>query len=137
MKTNIVLMLIMAGYFTLATIGYAIGAEMYWGHWEPIGTLAIGLLVILSLFIAYYLYAGDKRSATLPEDRLDGNIEDESGEVGFFSPWSWWPLMLGASAATAFLSLAVGWWLLYIAAPVAIISIAGFVFEYSRGAHAH
>lgn len=137
MKTNIVLMLVLAGYFTLATIGYAIVAEVYFGHWEPIGTLAIGLLVILSLFIAYYLYAGDKRTAALPEDRLDGNISDDSGEIGFFSPWSWWPLMLGASAAMAFLSLAIGWWLLFIAAPIAVIAITGFVFEYSRGAHAH
>lgn len=137
MKTNIVLMLVLAAYFTVATIAYAISAELYFGRWEPIGTLAIGLLVILSLFIAYYLHAGEKRSATLPEDRLDANIEDDSGEVGFFSPWSWWPLMLGASSAMAFASLAVGWWLLYIAAPIAVISIAGFVFEYSRGAHAH
>jgi hypothetical protein len=78
-----------------------------------------------------------RRSGTLPEDNLLGNIEDETGEVGFYSPWSWWPLMLGASCAMAFASLAVGWWMFFIAFPFAIVALVGFVYEYSRGAHAH
>jgi hypothetical protein len=78
-----------------------------------------------------------RRSGTLPEDNLLGNIEDETGEVGFYSPWSWWPLRLGMSCAVAFASLAVGWWLFFIAFPFAIVALVGFVYEYSRGAHAH
>jgi hypothetical protein len=89
------------------------------------------------VFIAYYLWSGMRRSGTLPEDNLLGNIEDETGEVGFYSPWSWWPLMLGVSCAMAFASLAVGWWLFFIAFPFAIVALVGFVYEYSRGAHAH
>jgi hypothetical protein len=93
--------------------------------------------MVLSIFIAYYLYSGHRRTAMLPEDNLEGNISDESGEVGFFSPWSWWPLILGASAALAFLALAVGWWLFYIAVPFVLVGVIGFVYEYSRGQHAH
>ena len=78
-----------------------------------------------------------KRSGMLPEDNLLGNIEDETGEVGFYSPWSWWPLMLGLSSAMAFASLAVGWWMFFIAFPFAVVALVGFVYEYSRGAHAH
>jgi hypothetical protein len=137
MRSNIILLLVMAAYFTVADIGYGIWSHLYFGAVEPIGTAAIGLLVILSLFIAFYLYSGMRRSAELPEDRLDGDIADESGEVGFFSPWSWWPLMLGLSSAVAFASLAVGWWLTFIALPFAVVAVVGFVFEYSRGAHAH
>ena len=137
MKSNIVILLVMAAYFSIADIAYGIWTYIEWGAMEPIGTAAIGLLVILTLFIAYYLHMGNKRTATLPEDRLDAEIADDSGEIGFFSPWSWWPLMLGASAAMAFASLAIGWWLFYIAAPIGVVAIAGFVFEYSRGAHAH
>ncbi len=137
MKSNVVILLVMAAYFTVADIAYGIWTHLEYGAVEPIGTAAIGLLVILSLFIAYYLFSGMKRTATLPEDRLDGNIEDESGEMGFFSPYSWWPLVIGASAAIAFASLAVGWWLFFIAAPFAIIAVIGFVFEYDRYAHAH
>lgn len=137
MKSNIVILLVMAAYFTIADIAYAIWAQLEWGYVEPIGTAAMALLVILALFIAYYLNSSLKRTATLPEDREDGNIEDESGEVGFYSPYSWWPLVLGASAAIAFASLAVGWWMFFIALPFAIIAVVGFVFEYDRYAHAH
>ncbi|MFM1958269.1 MAG: hypothetical protein RI929_632 [Actinomycetota bacterium] len=137
MRSNIVILLVMAAYFTLADIAYGIWTYIEYGHLEPIGTAAIGLLVILSVFIAYYLWSGMKRAGTLPEDNNFGNIEDETGEVGFFSPWSWWPLVLGGSSAIAFLSLAVGWWLFFIAVPFAIVGIIGFVYEYSRGAHAH
>ena len=137
MKTNIVVLLVMAAYFTIADIAYAIWTYEEYGAVEPIGTAAMGLLVILSVFIAYYLYSGMKRTATLPEDREDGNIEDESGEMGFYSPWSWWPLALGASAAIMFTGLAVGSWVMFIAIPFALVSLDGFVFEYERYAHAH
>ena len=137
MKTNIVILLVMAAYFTLATIAYGVWTYLEYSAVEPIGTAAMGLSVILSVFIAYYLYSGMKRTATLPEDREDGNIEDESGEMGFFSPWSWWPLALGASAAIMFAGLAVGSWVMFIAIPFALVSVVGFVFEYDRYDHAH
>ena len=137
MKSNIVILLVMAAYFTIADIAYAIWTQLEWGYVEPIGTAAMALLVILALFIAYYLNSSLKRTATLPEDRDDGNIEDEPGEVGSYSPYSWWRRVLGASAAIAFASLAVGWWMFFIALPFAIIAVVGFVFEYDRYAHAH
>ncbi len=137
MRSNVVILLVMGAYFTVADIAYGIWSYLEFGQVEPIGTAAIALLVILSVFIAYYLWSGMRRSGTLPEDNLLGNIEDETGEVGFYSPWSWWPLMLGISSAMAFASLAVGWWLFFIAFPFAIVALVGFVYEYSRGAHAH
>lgn len=137
MLSNVRILLAMAVYFTAATIAYGIWTYLEFGAIEPIGTAAMGLTMVLSIFIAYYLYSGHRRTAMLPEDNLEGNISDESGEVGFFSPWSWWPLILGASAALAFLALAVGWWLFYIAVPFVLVGVIGFVYEYSRGQHAH
>jgi Cytochrome c oxidase subunit IV. len=137
MLSNVRILLAMAVYFTAATIAYGIWTYLEFGAIEPIGTAAMGLTMVLSVFIAYYLYSGHRRTAMLPEDNLEGNISDESGEVGFFSPWSWWPLILGASAAFAFLALAVGWWLFYISVPFVLVGVIGFVYEYSRGQHAH
>ena len=137
MLSNVRILLAMAVYFAAATIAYGIWTYIEFGAIEPIGTAAMGLTMVLSIFIAYYLYSGHRRTAMLPEDNLEGNISDESGEVGFFSPWSWWPLILGASAALAFLALAVGWWLFYISIPFVIVGVIGFVYEYSRGQHAH
>jgi hypothetical protein len=73
------------------------------------------------------------QGAELPEDRLDANIDDGDAELGFFSPWSWWPIMLAASAALAFLGLAIGFWIAFIAVPLFVISIVGWVYEYYRG----
>jgi hypothetical protein len=137
MRTNIVILLVMAAYFTVADIAYAIWTYLDTGVVEPVGTAAMALLVILAVFVAFYLYSGMRRTATLPEDRQDGNIEDDAGEVGFFSPWSWWPFMIGSASAVAFASLAVGWWLFFVALPFALVGIIGFVFEYDRFAHAH
>jgi hypothetical protein len=137
MLSNVRILLVMAAYFTLTTIAYGVWTYIDGGAIEPIGTAAMGLLIILSVFVAYYLWMGVKRTAMLPEDNLDGEIADESGEVGFFSPWSWWPLVLGASSGLAFLALAVGWWLFYISIPFVIVGVIGFVYEYSRGQHAH
>jgi len=137
MLSNVRILLVMAVYFAFATIVYGIWTYLEFDAIEPIGTAAMGLTMVLSIFIAYYLYSGHRRTAMLPEDNLEGNISDESGEVGFFSPWSWWPLILGASAALAFLALAVGWWLFYISVPFVIVGVIGFVYEYSRGQHAH
>jgi len=137
MLSNVRILLVMAAYFTLTTIAYGVWTYIDGGVIEPIGTAAMGLLIILSVFVAYYLWMGTRRTATLPEDNLDAEISDDSGEVGFFSPWSWWPLVLGASAAIAFLGLAVGWWVFFIAIPFVLVGVIGFVYEYSRGQHAH
>ena len=137
MRSNIGLQLIMAGYLAVATIGYVIMSYLFFGFIEPIGTIVIGFSVLLTLLIAFFLYSGLSKGSELPEDRLDGEIADDSGEVGFFSPRSWWPLALGLACAMLFLSLAVGWWITYVAVPLAIVAVLGFVYEYSRGAHAH
>ena len=137
MLSNVRMLLVMAAYFTLTTIAYGVWTYLEWGAIEPIGTAAMGLLIILSVFIGYYLWMGSRRTATLPEENIDAEISDDSGEVGFFSPWSWWPLFIGGSLAIAFLALAVGWWLFFIALPFVLVGVIGFVFEYSRGQHAH
>lgn len=124
-------------FYLVDTIGYTIWAINYYGYVEIIGTAALGMLVFMSAFLAFYLNNTNKNQGPVPEDRLDANIEDGEAEIGFFSPWSWWPFFIGAFAALAFTSLAVGWWLFFIAFPLALVALIGFVFEYSRGQHAH
>lgn len=137
MKANIWILVIMGFFFTAADIAYGMWTYHDQGFVEPIGTAAIACLVLLSFFIAFYLWSGDRRAGLLPEDNLDGEIAESAGEVGFFSPWSWWPFVIGSALAVAFAALAVGWWLFFVAVPFALVGLVGFVFEYSRGAHAH
>ncbi|TYC99359.1 cytochrome c oxidase subunit 4 [Arthrobacter echini] len=116
-------------------VGTVYGVLVEWQ--EPVGFLALYLSGGLSGMIGFYLGFTGNRVGLRPEDRLDAEIHEGSGEQGHFSPWSWWPLALALAAATGFLGLAVGFWILYIGMGFAVIALVGWVFEYSRGDHAH
>lgn len=107
------------------------------GKVEVIGTAVLGMLVFLAAFIAFYLAKSHRSQGPVPEDNPTANVEDADGEAGFFNAFSWWPLFLGMFAALLFASLAIGWWLFFIAFPLALIATFGFVFENFRGQYAH
>ena len=137
MKTNYLLWLFLTGFYALVTAGYALWWFLTNGGWEPIGTAALAMLTFMSAFLGFYLWKTSNSQGVVPEDRADANIEDGESELGFFSPWSWWPLYLGIACALVFASLAIGWRLTYFAVPLAVIGVVGYVFEHSRGHHAH
>ena len=136
MKTNTNIFLLLTFFYVLVAVVYGYWSFIANGEVEIIGTAAIGMLVFLSGFIAFY-FGKTARNFTGPEDLLDANIEDGEAESGFFAPFSWWPLALGISSALCFTALAVGWWLFVCGFPLALVALIGFVFEHSRGAHAH
>ena len=137
MRANVILFWLLAIFFFIAAAVYTVwsylaGVDDHVIEW--VGTVAMALAGILSAFIAFYL--GRVRSAqggTLPEDRPDANIDDGDPELGFFSPWSWWPIVLAGAAALGFLGLAVGVWITFIAVPLVLIGLVGWVYEYYRG----
>ena len=111
---------------------------VYW-HFskDPTGTTALALSVGLAFLTGFYLLFTGRRLPPRPEDRPDGEIAEGTGELGFFSPHSWWPLFTGLSAAVAALGAAIGWWLFLIGMLFVLLSAIGFVFEYYRGQYAH
>ncbi len=124
-----------AGYklFAFLAAFYGILAVIYWllGG-EALGITAISLSAGLALTIGFYFYTNDKRMGVLPSDNDDGEIADLAGELGFFSPHSWWPLPLALSACAMGLGLVVGWWLTVIALGALVVSIIGFTTEYEK-----
>jgi Ca2+/Na+ antiporter len=137
MKFNGNLFYFLAAFYILDAVGYAIWWYNTDGTFEWIGTAAIAMLSLMALFLAFYLKKTAANQGTVPEDREDARVEDADFEVGYFAPWSWWPLFLGLFAAVCFAALAVGWWLFFIGFPLAIVALIGFVFERSRGQNAH
>lgn len=134
MKTNVVVLWVMAAYFFVLTAVYTVWAIIDTGVVEWIGSIAIGLSGILATFIAFYLQVQVRnQGGVLPEDRLDADIDDGDPELGFYSPWSWWPLMLAAGAAIAMVGLSVGIWVAFYAIPVVLIALVGWTYEYYRG----
>jgi hypothetical protein len=111
---------------------------VYW-HFskDPTGTTALALSVGLAFLTGFYLLFTGRRLPRRPEDNPAGEIAEGTGELGFFSPHSWWPLITGLSAAVAALGAAVGWWLFLIGMLFVLLSAIGFVFEYYRGQYAH
>jgi hypothetical protein len=104
---------------------------------DPTGTTALTLTFGLGALVSFYLLATSRKVHPRPEDRQDGEIEELTGEYGFFSPYSWWPLACAASAAVVFAGLVFGWWLFIIGAAMAVVTVNGMVYEYYRGEHAH
>lgn len=135
MKANIVLMWVLGGYFLVAGVLYIIWNYFEGNSFDPVPTLAILLSAGLTGLIGFYLQAVDKSQGgvLLPEDRLEADIDDGDPEIGYFSPWSWWPFVLALGAALAFLGLAVGVWIALYALPVILVALAGWSFEYYRG----
>jgi Cytochrome c oxidase subunit IV len=104
---------------------------------DPTGTTALALSVGLAFLLGFYLMFTGRRLPLRPEDDPQGQIEQNTGELGFFSPHSWWPLFCGLAAAVAALGVAIGWWLFLIGALALMLSVIGMVFEYYRGHYAH
>ena len=105
---------------------------------EIVGSLAILLSTLLALLLGFYFLVIDRRTdGFLPEDNLEGEIADRAGELGFFSPHSWWPLLVGFFMTLAGLGVLLGWWLTIMAVAGLLISIFGFVMEYQRDKSAH
>jgi uncharacterized membrane protein len=104
---------------------------------EVTGTTALALAVALCLLAGFYLMFTGRRLPLRPEDNQQGEISDGTGEIGFFSPHSWWPLWVGLSGATVAVGFAIGWWLMLIGVVALIFTSIGLVFEYYRGHFAH
>ncbi len=127
---------ILAAFFYLVSIMYTIWSlvDSHHGYVEWVGTLALALCGALFSLIAFFLGSAHKtQGGELPEDVETADIDDGDTEVGFYSPWSWWPMTVAAGAALVFLGIAIGAWIAYIGVVLALVSIVGWVFEYYRG----
>jgi hypothetical protein len=134
MKTNIAVLWVLAVYFIVLTAVYTVWAVIDTGVVEWIGSIAIGLSGVLAMFIAFFLQVQLKnQGGVLPEDRLDADVDDGDPEIGFYSPWSWWPVMLAAGAGVAMLGFSVGIWVAFYAIPLVLVSLIGWTYEYYRG----
>lgn len=138
MRVNINLLWVLAGFFIIADVAYSVWAMLAYDRLEWVGTIGIGLVAVMAIFIGFYLNRSfQSQGGDLPEDRLDASIDDGDPELGHFSPWSWWPVILATAATLGFLGLAVGTWIAFIGLAVFVIAIVGWVYEYYRGYFAH
>ena len=116
------------------SVFYVIMTVIYWQiGGEEVGIAGMLLSACLAGMVGFYVWFTQKRiGVTLPEDNLTAEIADGAGELGFYSPHSWWPLPVAMSACVFSLGLIVGWWLSLIGLGALVISIIGMVTEYEK-----
>ena len=124
--------------FNLITLFCFVAATVY-GFWarEPIGTTALALSAGLTALIGGFFWFVSRRIDPRPEDRKDAEIADGAGELGFFSPASYWPFALASAAAITGLGMAFWYdWLIAIGAATILVTVGGLLFEYYTGQNA-
>jgi hypothetical protein len=144
-RVNANLFWILAVFFGLSAVAYTVWSLIDYANTptqvEPltaqgvewVGTVGIGLGAVLSVFLAFYLTITKRaQGGELPEDSYTAGIDDGDPEVGHFSPWSWWPMVLALGLAFMFLGFAVGIWLAFLGGPIVLIAIVGWQYEYYR-----
>jgi hypothetical protein len=114
-------------------------SPLYWvmsQDWT--GTSALVMTALLATMVFGYLYFHANRLDPRPEDRSDAEIADGAGELGFFPPYSWWPLWCALCLAVMVFAVAnAAWWLFILGGIIGASALSGWIFEYYKGEHAH
>jgi hypothetical protein len=127
-----------AWVFGILSVFVVVVTPIYWlMSNDPTGTTALVMTFFLSLLVAFYLSVTARRMDARPEDRKEAEIAEGAGELGFFPPYSWWPLWCALTLSVVVLGIVFGWWLFIAGVGIGIVTLSGFIFEYYRGDHAH
>lgn len=123
------------GYLFLFIFVFLIGeCGLYlWWSGDPSGSIWLGLASGFGLSVGTYCVSIARRIPPRPEDRDDAEIEEGAGEVGFFSPHSWWPIAAAGAATVLGFGAIFGLWLFILGGVLVFLTGMGFVFEYYVG----
>ena len=120
--------------FALGPVFFLLLAPIYWFlSRDPIGTTALALCGGLTFLVGFYLLYTAKRVYPRPEDREDAEIDEADPEYGFYSPHSWWPLVMGFATFLVVIGLIFAVWIVVFGVVVLALALVGWLFEYYRG----
>ena len=133
MKVESLLFVLCAAFLFVSGIIYAV-----FSHGEAVGIAALFLGGGLCILVGGYFWFIARRIDPRPEDRSDGEIHEGAGELGFFSPGSYWPFGIALSAMMTGFGLAFWFpWLIAVGVLAIIIAAGGLLFEYYTGQNAN
>jgi hypothetical protein len=134
MKVEARLFLGIAVFCWVAAVMYGIWSKQSQHHVEVVGVAALilsgGLLGIPGGFFWFVSRRIDPR----PEDRSDAEIAEAAGDLGFFSPGSYWPVAVASAATLVGIGLAFAQvWLVVVGVVFLMFTVGGLLFEYYIG----
>ncbi|GAA2667042.1 cytochrome c oxidase subunit 4 [Actinoplanes palleronii] len=115
-----------------AVYGFYTHGQQHQVEW--VGTVALVISGLLCSMCGGFFWFVARRIDLRPEDREDGEIAEGAGELGFFSPGSYFPFGIALAAAVAGLGLVFWmWWLIALGLIAVIFTSCGMLFEYYSG----
>ncbi|SIS20844.1 cytochrome c oxidase subunit 4 [Williamsia sterculiae] len=129
---------LLTAFFFATGVLYAVCTGLTSKNVEWVGTTGIIMTGGLTLITGTYFRFVARRVDIRPEDYDEAEVADGSGELGFFSPGSWWPIVIAGSAGMFAVAGATrNFWFVAVAVLAIIASAAGLVFEYHTGPEKH
>ncbi|MEV0271836.1 cytochrome c oxidase subunit 4 [Hamadaea sp. NPDC050747] len=121
-------------FLALCAPVYAWWSNHSLGHVDWVGTVALIMSTLLCAMCGGYFWFVSRRIDLRPEDRPDAEIAEGAGEIGFFSPGSYWPFGIAAFATLAGIGM-VFWmpWLIGLGLIGVIFAACAMLFEYYTG----
>jgi hypothetical protein len=134
LKTEYKIFVGVAAFLFAVAVVYGVWTNGASGGVEWIGTIALILSGLLCTMCGGFFWFVSRRIDLRPEDREDAEIAEGAGEIGFFSPGSYWPFGVALSASIAGLGLVFWlWWLIALGLVLVIVTASAMIFEYYTG----
>jgi hypothetical protein len=125
---------LVTAFLVVACAVYAWWTDYEMGEVDWVGSVALALSALLTAMCGGYFWFVSRRIDPRPEDRTDAEVADGAGEVGFFSPGSYWPFGLALAASVAGVGMVFWqWWLIATGLIAVLLSTCGLLFEYYTG----
>jgi hypothetical protein len=134
MKVEARVFLIIAGFCWVIAAVY--------GYWTGISSRGIEVAGLSALILSggllgiagSFFWFVSRRIDARPEDREDAEIAEGAGDLGFFSPGSYWPFGLALTATVTGAGFAfVQLWLILSGVVGILFMVGGLLFEYYIG----
>jgi hypothetical protein len=120
--------------FSFLSLFFLGSAVVYWlVSRDDTGFTCLLLSAGMTFIIGYYVLFTASRMDARPEDREDAEIAEGAGEVGFFAPHSWWPILMAGAFSIVGMGLIFGPFMLVIGVGAIALAVVGFTFEYYLG----
>jgi hypothetical protein len=125
--------------FSIYAAFLGVAGVVYWAlikdKSETTGVVALLISMGLGLLIGGYLLFTARRMEPRPQDLPDAEIADGAGELGNFSPRSYWPFAIAFALFLMMLGTIIGIWLGIIAGVLVLFTVVGLVFEQYRNSY--